>query len=353
MPEGYSARPATLEDVGSVAALIASRQLADFGSVEVSEAEVRDDWAGTDLAADTLVIERADDIRAAADLVVRPGLVSVYGYVHPDDVGRGLGSFLVRWGEQRAATQTGRAIVRHHVVSTNLGAVKLLEDRGYEFQRAVLWMERDLTGPPRDESDGAPASAARTLPSGLTLRTYRGDADEPAVHRAFEAGSLDMTGRAPNTLEQWLAIARTKDQQLFFLVEAGDEAAAKVSDGAAAGDGSGAGGAEIVGILIASLGVTHIAALTGGSAPSDAPLTAAPLKGHVDSLRVVRGWRRRGIGASLLSTAFEALRARGAGRVGLSVDAASPTGAPNLYLAVGMKVTRRFLVMERTFDGGG
>lgn len=343
LPEGYHARPATLDDAARVAALIASHQLANLGSVEISEAEVRNDWAGADLAADTIVIELAGQIRASADLVVRPGLVSVYGYVHPDDSGRGLGSFLVTWGEQRASTQTVPTVVRHHIVSTNLRAVRLLAGRGYVFQRAVLWLERDLTAEQGDELAASTGSAARSLPTGLRLRTYRGDADEPAVHQAFEAGSLDMNGRAPNTLEQWLATARTKDKELFFIVEAGDEVPAEA--------GVGAGCAAVVGILIASLGEVHVAARSDGAGTDAAPLAAAPT-GRVDSLRVVREWRRRGIGASLLTTAFGALRERGAGRVSLSVDAASPTGAPNLYLDAGMDVTRRYLVMERTFGGG-
>lgn len=343
LPEGYSARPATLDDAAGVAALIASHQLADFGSVQVSEEEVRADWAGSDLAADTIVVQRAGVIRAAADLIDRPGLVSVYGYVHPDHTGRGLGSFLAEWGEQRAALQAGPTVVRHHVTSTNLAAVTLFEERGYETHRAVLWMERELDSGVVGKTTGSngtvlghgPGAGPRGLPSGLTLRTYRGEADEPAVHHAFEAASRDMNGRAPNTLEQWLATVRTKDNDLFFVVEDGVEPAA---------------GNAIVGILIASL-QEALTTLPTGAAAGDATVPAAPTMGHVDSLRVAKQWRRRGIGAALLATAFEALRERGAGRVGLSVDAASPTGAPNLYLAAGMRVTRRYLVMELTVAG--
>lgn len=360
LPEGYAARPASLDDAAGVASLIAQQQLASFGSSEVSESEVRDDWAGVDFAADTLVIERAGEIRAAADLVVRPGQVSIYGYVHPDDTGRGLGSYLAEWAERRASGQAIPTVVRYYLPSTNAAAVKLVEERGYEFQRAVLWMERDLAVErPSDVASERPPDRhasrgpSRELPSGLRLRTYRGDDDEPAVHEAFEAGSLDMNGRVPNTLEQWLASARTKDEELFFIVE--DTGSGEAGNAAGRGPVS---GPAIVGILIASMGESRTADPAAASGPNtasgvDAGSAATERVGHVDSLRVVREWRRRGIGAALLATAFESLRARGAVRVGLSVDAASPTGAPNLYLDAGMRVTRRYLVMERTFGGAG
>ena len=335
LPEGYTARPATLEDAAGVAALIASNQLADFGSVHVSEAEVRADWAGADLAADSIVIELAGEIAAAADLIDRPGLVSVYGYVHPDQAGRGLGSYLAAWGERRAATHAGPTVVRHHVLSTNRPAVSLFTDRGYQTHRSVLWMERDLdSGVPGSASPDT-AAVDGGLPAGLTLRTYRGDADEPAVHTAFEAASRDMNGRAPNSLQQWLDVARTKDKDLFFVVEHREGHASNP---------------QVVGILIASL-QEALTPPSQAAAAGDVTGAVAPPLGHVDSLRVVREWRRRGIGAELLATAFRALAERGAARVGLSVDAASPTGAPSLYLAAGMYETRRYLVMELTVGG--
>ena len=357
-PDGYRVRPARPKDAAAVAAVIGRRQRVDVGSVEVDEQVVRDDWVGIDFDADTVIVEQGGVVRACADLMVRSGQVSAYAYVDPEVVDeetrRELGAFLAAWAEARAgeelraadelrATEGLRAadelrvadslppvgtgvVVRHYAVDTNPEAVGLLEDRGYAFQRSVLWMEREL-GSALTGADAATTTAApRTLPAGLTLRTYRGERDEPAVHQAFEDGSLDMNGRAPNTLEQWRAYVGTKDTDLVFIVESGG----------AAGPGSLAAAkhGEIVGILIASV------------SGSERDEQAAAL-GHVDSLRVVRSWRRRGIGAALLAHSFAELAARGATKVGLSVDAASPAGAPNLYLDAGMHVTRRYLVMEK------
>src|SRR5690606_15480491 len=133
LPGGYSARPARLEDAAAVAAVIGLCQLAAFGAAEIDESEVRDDWAGVDMASDTLVIEREGEPRAFADLVIRLGQVSVYGYVHPAETGRGLGSYLTAWGEQRALAEAAASsepiVVRHYVVSTNRAATRLLEER--------------------------------------------------------------------------------------------------------------------------------------------------------------------------------------------------------------------------------
>jgi ribosomal protein S18 acetylase RimI-like enzyme len=49
----------------------------------------------------------------------------------------------------------------------------------------------------------------------------------------------------------------------------------------------------------------------------------------------------------LLLHAFRELRARGKQRVGLGVDADSPTGAVALYESVGMRVVNRFVSLEK------
>jgi mycothiol synthase len=58
-------------------------------------------------------------------------------------------------------------------------------------------------------------------------------------------------------------------------------------------------------------------------------------------LGVRRRWRRRGLGLALLLQSFTDFRRRGATRVGLGVDAESPTGAVSLYEQAGMQVVRR------------
>jgi len=320
LPPGFRSRPPTLEDAGAVADVIAARQRVDLGMSETNADEVREDWSGANLAEDALVIE--DDrgsVVAAIDVVPsRHVLLLAYGYVAPDFEGRGLGSSLLAWAEGRArrlgadggSSDSGGSQpvrVRHYVPEANARARKLLESHGYSFVRAVLWMERDLGAEPRF----TPGPVA--LPTGLSLRSYRGDADEPATYEAFEEGSQGMLDRPGNTFAQWSANVAGYDRELFQL--------AVQPDG------------RIVGIVISRLSASE------GDAPP---------RGTVSSLRVVPDWRRRGLGEALLRSAFGALHERGARRVGLSVDADSPTGAPALYTRAGMRVVRRYLVMEKS-----
>lgn len=63
--------------------------------------------------------------------------------------------------------------------------------------------------------------------------------------------------------------------------------------------------------------------------------------GFVKELGVRPRWRGRGLGESLLRTAFRALHARGLRAIELGVDASNETGAVRLYERVGMRVERR------------
>ena len=66
--------------------------------------------------------------------------------------------------------------------------------------------------------------------------------------------------------------------------------------------------------------------------------------GWVRSLWVRRPWRKRGLGNALLLNAFRQFHERGERRVGLGVDAESPTGATRLYERAGMRVVEESVV---------
>ena len=58
-----------------------------------------------------------------------------------------------------------------------------------------------------------------------------------------------------------------------------------------------------------------------------------------------------GVGEALLRRAFYDLHARGLRRVGLGVDAESPTGATRLYERAGMTVYRDTVFLDRPARG--
>jgi mycothiol synthase len=72
--------------------------------------------------------------------------------------------------------------------------------------------------------------------------------------------------------------------------------------------------------------------------------------GWVRSLSVRRPWRRQGLGMALLFDAFHRFHERGERRVGLGVDADSPTGATRLYERAGMRVVETTVIYEKAFE---
>ncbi len=102
LPEGYTTRVPAREDAEAVAALISACQIADTGASDMSVEEILDDWHSLDLAEEAVVVTAPDGrIAAYADVFNRSFMtVSVYGYVHPDYRGLGMGGYLVTWGER-------------------------------------------------------------------------------------------------------------------------------------------------------------------------------------------------------------------------------------------------------------
>jgi len=68
--------------------------------------------------------------------------------------------------------------------------------------------------------------------------------------------------------------------------------------------------------------------------------------GFVNTLGTLGDWRGRGLGRTLLLTAFAEMHRRGDRRVGLVVDATNPTGAVGLYESVGMRLEHVWRVFE-------
>jgi GNAT superfamily N-acetyltransferase len=69
--------------------------------------------------------------------------------------------------------------------------------------------------------------------------------------------------------------------------------------------------------------------------------------GWIRWLFVRRPWRRQGLGMALLQNAFRQFHVRGQRKVGLGVDAESPTGATRLYERAGMRVVEETVVYRK------
>jgi mycothiol synthase len=301
-PAGYRFRPARAEDAAAVASVLAAVELAETGKTDMTAEMVLSDWADVDLAEESIVVCGLDgEIVASADIVNRANVaVSVYGYVHPDHAGKGIGRGLVAWGEHWAASRIDRApddarvTVQHYIHSGNQAARRLLEGAGYPPIRTTFTMEIDMeSAPPEPE-----------WPDGVTVRAYRPGQDEQVTHDAHEDAFRDLWGRPKNSYDRFLKLTQAEsfDPDLWFLAE---------------------DAGRIAGVSLCKL-------VSG--------------QGIVESLGVLRPWRGRGLGLALLQHSFGAFWNRGVGNVWLSVDAESLTGATRLYERAGMHVTGRYII---------
>jgi mycothiol synthase len=197
LPRGYSSRPPAPDDAVAVAGLMAACVRADEGAEGTSVEHVLDDWHEIDLQEEAVLVLGPDgDVAGYADVVNRASVsVTVYGYVHPEYRGLGIGAWLVGWGEDwgrgrmHLAPEGARVVVKHYVISTNTGARGLLQSVGYEAVRGTYVMEIYLEGEPPEPE----------WPPGLEVRTFVPGRDERAVFEAVEDAFRDVWDRTRGT----------------------------------------------------------------------------------------------------------------------------------------------------------
>ena len=304
LPAGFQARSATPDDLDAVAAVIAAVGMAEYNEVDYTPEDLAHAWRDLDFANDAWVVLAPDEsVMGYADVV--PRLPNRYGtrfYVHPNDPGQAVATYLVERVEARARQRMGEVppeypvLMTHRVAVVNPPLQAVLAAHGYAPMRRFVDMHIAMNAPP----------PAPVWPEGITLRPFVPEQDARAVFDAEEEAFADHWGHTPvveGEFEEW---RRGKledpnfDPALWFLALDGD---------------------QLAGVLI---GVPY------------------PDYGWVDTLGVRRPWRQRGLGLALLHAAFGAFYARGLRDAYLGVDADSLTGAPRLYARAGMHVTREY-----------
>lgn len=231
--------------------------------------------------------------------------------IHPDFKGRGIGTTLTHWAEDRAHDLLTKApfgtSVRietgiHHDDSASKA---FLEGLGYRVSHHYWRMVLELSAPP----------VVEPLPSGFRIITHAQHPDQWAVYVAEE----EAWGHIPTQhgFQEWLTRETTDefyDPSLWFLVMAGDEIAAL--------------------------------ALTQAGLPENLRV------GYVRSVGVRPAWRRRGLGLGLLQHAFAELFARNKRLLVLDVNAATQQGATRLYEKAGMQVLRQIDTYSKVLGMG-
>jgi mycothiol synthase len=290
-------RVPVLDDAPAVLAVLAAREIADFGTTIRRLDDLREEWQGAELVLerDARVVEAEAGQIVAYAAVRRHGTLAV---VAPEYEGRGIGARLLDWSEGRER-EHGHPLHRQWVASTNASARALLTHTGYAKARSYSRLARSLEG----------LGSAPPAPVGLYLRAVDVARDAPRLHALDAASFAGAPDYSPESLELF------REEQLeTHDFDAGLSLVAEA-------------GRQIVGFL-----------LTRRREQEGAGLVAI--------LAVDPEHQGRGIGTALLRSAFAGFASAGLRQAQLMVASDNPR-ALRVYEQVGMTLELQVDVYER------
>lgn len=242
------------------------------------------------------------------DMGATPQRATLVGGVHPGWRRRGLGDYLMRWGEAQAlallpATDDGPRVLRVATESLTEPAHRLYLAHGYECVFDERVMRRDLRQPLPD----------RPLPDGVTLASWQPDL-AGQFFQAYHAAFRERPGFPGFSADEWIAGVNGNDlvTDWTLLARAGDMP---------------------LGFVVVAL-----------------DLTAQPPGGYVVQIGVVPEARRRGLASALMVEALRRMQAAGTPCVDLTVHLNNP-GATEAYARLGYVTIGRRARYERTLEG--
>lgn len=313
LPEGFTVRPPTTEDVKTTTALIRLCDIAEHGDSIATESGTAAGWS-----------EIIETLKDAASLVFTPDgqLVGysrarnvadvkfyVFVRVHPDFAHIGLQAYLLHRMEgfvrQCASTILGdaRIAMEAWIVEANMAMRNLFEQHGFFIVRSTWRMEIEIEHTPPEP----------LLPEGIIIRPFVPGQDERATFAANDEAFRDHWGHVPGNYNEWLrwAIEREDfDPNIYFLACDND---------------------QIAGVSLC---------------------LQKPDLGWVDDLSVRRPWRHKGVGMALMQHTFREFYRRGISKVALDVDSQNLTGATRLYQRAGMHKTHCNNTFEKEIRPG-
>lgn len=303
LPNGYEVRPATRADAEAITEMFVEQEVRLSGEAESSPEDLYDDWSGPgfEMERDTWVVTSGDEVVGYAGIVktVPPATFAAYGGVRPSHMGRGVGTFLFEAVEERVVQKgDGSGIVRQWIDANDKVGIGILMGRGYGFVRRFWRMDLPLDG---DHPAPEPIE-------GITIRPFQKGVDERAAHDVNEAAFAEHWGFSPKTYEQ-AAVSRW-DAEWFR---------ADLS-------------------LVAEADGRMVAICINGTRFDD---------GFVEDLGVIKEYRGRGIGETLLLQSFHNFKELGLKRASLNVDSDNSSGAMRLYERVGMRTGTCYDIYER------
>lgn len=291
-------RPATFADAPVITDLLNEIDRIEIGRPETDQHSVEADLRHpeTDLAHDSWLAFEDDRLVAYGLVWDESGgeRVDMEHYVLPDHQETGerlLIALETRALEKARSNGAGRAVVHLQLNVRPTTDQALLKERGWGTVRRYHVLTRALD-PARDLPPEPPA--------GVRVRPCLTEADRVLAHALDQRTFADHFDFQPRTYEQWLADldAERLDWSLVWILTV---------------DGIGDAG-----FLLTRNNLTTM--------------------GWISGIGVVREARGRGLGGFLLHHAFGTLAALGRDRIGLGVDTANDTGAPELYGRNGMSL---------------
>jgi ribosomal protein S18 acetylase RimI-like enzyme len=312
LPQGWSTRRPTLDDIPEILKLAHASDVAAVGAPDFTAEEVREALTAphTDMSLDCwLAVDDTGEVVGWAypDNSTGGARDFIEVYVWP---GRGgpairplLELMLARVHERAKLFGHSPYAVRAGAIPTEAAWIEALTGNGFVFLKQHARMQMSLD----DVSSDPPP-----LPPGVTVRRVRAgdDADLRRFHAVIEEAFRDSDHRATD-FDTWRARVDAESTVSW------DEWFVSEVDG------------EFAGALQSS----------DSSAEED--------EGWVKYLGVLRPYRRHGVGEALLRRAFATYAAKGRRTAGLGVDLANPTKAARLYHSVGMHPLYQANIYER------
>ncbi len=325
LPQGFTARPMTLDDAEIVAQLFAISAKAQNFQFNISPEELREEWKSP-----KFVLEESSlgVFNASGELVGEVEIwddheIPVHPWVdltmHPDYFGSGVDEALLTWGLELSRRVIDKC-PEHALISAYAGTmqeyeakIRLLESFGMTIKRYFFRMRIDMVDVP----------PTPVLPDGFHIQSYRHPDQLIDVIKADDDGFRDHFGYVEQPIEKkieqwehWINTDPVFDQTLWYLVI--DDATGQIA----------------------------------GTCLCRNEAWGEPEVAYVNKISVRREYRQKGIALAMLRHAFHEFYKRGRHSVTLHVDANSITGAVRLYERAGMFVEQRSVTYEKVLRDG-